>query len=243
MNFKQKQILITGGTAGIGYEIVKQLYPDNRLIVLSRSKDKLKSLRDEFQGITTYQVDLASLDSVKAVAGTIAEEVDKLDILINNAAVQYTPTFLDSAFQYETIQKEINTNFTSLCSLTYLLIPTLQKSSEAVILNVNSGLALAPKTTSAIYCATKGALNIFSQSLRYQLEDTTIKVQQVFMPLVETSMTAGRGTGKISAATAAQKIIMGIRKGIYEHDIAKVKLLRILLRFSPGIAKNIMKRW
>ena len=243
MNIKQKQILITGGTAGIGYEIVKQLYPGNRIIVLSRNEDKLTSLKKEFHDIITYQVDLANPDEVREVAGKVVKDNDHLDILINNAAVQFTPAFLDDDFQFDTIRQEININFTSLCCLIFLLIPALQKPSESVILNVNSGLALAPKTSSAIYCATKGALNIFSQSLRYQLENTGIKVLQVFMPLVDTAMTQGRGSGKVSAKEAAQKLIHGIQKEIYEHDIAKVKLLRILLRFFPGIAKNIMKRW
>ena len=100
-----------------------------------------------------------------------------------------------------------------------------------------------PKTTSAIYCATKGALNIFSQSLNYQLEDTNIDVQQVFLELVETPMSQGRGSAKISAKSAAQKIIEGIALGITEHNIGKVKLLRLLLRIAPSIARKIMKKY
>jgi len=116
-----------------------------------------------------------------------------------------TATFIDEEFRYESISYEIALNFTSICSMTYLLLPALLHKEKAIIMNVNSGLGLTPKTSSAIYCATKGALNIFSQSLRYQLEKTNISVQQAFLDLVDTKMTKGRGKNKTAPEVAAKK--------------------------------------
>lgn len=242
MNIKRKRIVITGGTSGIGYEITKHLHSDNEIVVISRSASKLNKLAQNFEGVITYQADLSKLDEVEAVADNIINRFESIDVLINNAAVQHAPTFLDDEFKYENIAHEIALNFTSVCSLTYLLLPALLHQNKAVILNVNSALALTPKTSSAIYCATKGALNIFSQSLRYQLEKTNISVQQVFLELVDTSMTRGRGKNKVSAEDAAKKIILGMERNISEHDIGKVKLLRILLRLAPSIARRILKK-
>ncbi|VAW97416.1 hypothetical protein MNBD_GAMMA21-2510 [hydrothermal vent metagenome] len=241
MNIKKKRIVITGGTSGIGYEIVKYLHPDNEVVVISRSASKLNKLSQDFEGVITYQADLSKLDDVETVADSIVKHFESIDLLINNAAVQHTPTFIDDEFKYETINYEITLNFTSICSLIYLLLPALLHQNKAVILNVNSALALTPKTSSAIYCATKGALNIFSQSLRYQLEKTNISVQQVFLELVDTSMTIGRGKNKISAEDAAKKIILGIERDISDNYIGKVKLLRIFLRLMPSIAQRILK--
>lgn len=243
MKINKRRIVITGGTAGIGYEMVKYLHPDNEVIVISRSSSKLNSLAQEFKGITTYQADLAKIGDIETVADQIVKHFESIDILINNAGVQYTPAFIDDDFRYENISNEIAVNFTSVCSLTYLLLPALLHHHRATILNVNSGLALAPKTSSAIYCATKGALNIFSQSLRYQLKKTNISVQQAFLELVDTSMTKGRGKNKMSAKTAAMQIIHGIEHDIPDHDIGKVKLLRVLLRLAPSIAQKIMKKY
>lgn len=241
MNTKKKRIVITGGTSGIGYEMTKYLHSDNEIVVISRSASKLNKLAQNFEGVITYQADLSKLDEVEAVADTIVKRFGSIDVLINNAAVQHTPTFLDDEFKYENIAHEITLNFTSVCSLTYLLLPALLHQNKAIILNINSALALTPKTSSAIYCATKGALNIFSQSLRYQLEKTNISVQQVFLELVDTSMTRGRGKNKVSAEDAAKKIILGMERNISEHYIGKVKLLRILLRLAPSIAHRILK--
>lgn len=244
MKVNKKRIIITGSTSGVGYEMVKLLHPYNEIIVISRSSSKLNKLAQKFEGIITYQTDLSKKEEVERVVNIIIKRFKSIDILINNAAVQYTPTFLDNDFSYESITYEINVNFTSVCQLSYRLLPALLQQIQqntSVILNVNSGLALTPKASSAIYCGTKGALNIFSQSLSYQLEKTNIKVLQAFLPLVDTPMTQGRGKNKISAKNAAKKIILGIEREVPNNYIGIVNLLRVLLRVFPFLAKKIMK--
>lgn len=243
MELKNRRIVITGGTSGIGYQLVKQLVINNELIVIAKDQHKLNELQQQFTGITTLKADLAKLDETKAVAEKIVNEYQYIDLLINNAAVQYCQLFVDDKFLSQHIIDEVNTNLTSICVLTHQLLPTLLHQETSVILNVNSGLALAPKTTSAVYCATKAALNHLSHSLRYQLANTNIQVQQVFLPLVDTSMTTGRGTKKLTAGKAANAILKGIEKEVLEHAIGKVKLLKLLLRLTPSFAKRLMKKY
>ena len=126
------------------------------------------------------------------------------------------------------------------------LLPLLHKksllaTSSSRIVNLNSALALVPKASSAIYCATKAALNNFSQSLRYQFEGTAVGVQQAFLPLVDTKMTSGRGKRKISASAAALDIIAGIERGSRDFDIGMTRLLRVLLAIAPFAAKKLLK--
>lgn len=243
MKLKNKRIVITGGTSGIGYEMVKILSPNNEVIVIARNQIKLERLSQELENVTTFQADLAYLKDVETVADTLVKRFDRIDLLINNAAIQNTPAFLDDDFVYETISQEVTVNFTSVCCLTYLLMPLLMHQDKSTIFNVNSGLALAPKTSSAVYCATKAALNNFTQSLRYQLEQTNIRVQQVFLDLVDTEMTKGRGKNKMSPHSAASQILQGIEKDVEDNYLCKVKLLKVLLRLAPSIAKKIMKKY
>ena len=242
MKFSDKHIVITGGASGIGLELVRQLQPDNSVTVIARSSRHLEQLRKDFQELNVIEADLANLETVANAADQLVKSDRNIDILINNAAVQYTPHFLDDDFRFETIRREIDINFTSVCTLIYLLLPKLEKDDPSIIMNVNSGLALAPKTSSAIYCATKGALNIFSQSLGHQLENTNIAVKQVFLPLVDTAMTQGRGKGKLSPDHAASEIIKALSSSSTTTDIGKVKLLRFIQRLSLRLATNIMKR-
>ncbi len=241
VNLADKHIVITGGTSGIGLSLVQALYPRNWISVIARPSPRLDAFHEQYDHAATYEAELSELAEVEAAADLILKDADKIDVLINNAAVQYIPQYLDEDFSYEQIRREITVNFTSICSLIYLLMPALLKDTPSVIMNVNSGLGLVPKTNSAIYCGTKGGLNIFSQSLRHQLEDTNIQVMQAFLPLVDTQMTAGRGSGKLAPEKVAAEITAGIEQGRLDHDIGKVKILRKLNRLAPSIAARIMK--
>ena len=242
MAIKDKTIVITGASSGIGYQMLRLLHPANRVLVIARPGPRLEALAQEFTGVELYPADLSQPREYEAVAARIGEQHQHIDVLINNAANQHTPTYQDDDFSYAAIAPEINLNFTAVCSLSYLLLPMLLRANQrAVIANINSGLALAPKTNSAVYCATKAALDAFSRSLSYQLEGNNVMVVQAFLPLVDTPMTQGHGSGKMSAAQAATEILHGIEQGDRIRDIGKVKLLRLLLAVAPGLARKIMR--
>ena len=236
-----KHIAITGGTSGIGLELVRQLHEQNQVSVIARPSSRLEELRQAFPDINIFEADLSDHKSVATAADAIVKLNTPVDALINNAAVQFTPHFLDDGFCVETIKREIDINLTAPALLSYLLLPALMQSKDPTIMNINSGLGLVPKSSSAVYCATKGGLNILTQSLRNQFEETSIRVAQAFLPLVDTQMTQGRGSGKLTAAQAACKIIQGLSGKGSDIDIGKVKLLRFIMRLSPALARKIMK--
>ena len=241
MKLKDKSILITGGTSGIGLELVKQLATHNSVIVISRKGTLPEELYKGKFPVTLYHADIGDKSSLETVMDKILRTHSTLDVLINNAAVQFTPNFLSNDFNYDSIQAEINTNFTAVCHLTYLCLPLLRAANSASILNVNSGLAIQPKTGSAIYCATKSAMDSLSNSLSYQFAGSSVRVQQVFLPLVDTAMTEGRGAGKLRADVVAIKILEGIERKTKVIDIGKVKLLRVVDYLLPPLAARIMR--
>ena len=242
MEIKNKTIAITGGTSGIGLELVNALAQENKVVVIACSKKRILALKNRFTSLEGYVCDLSDPSSYESVADRVIKAHRCIDIFINNAAIQNTKTFIDHDFEYKNIGHEIAVNFTAICSLSYLLLPALLTSGKpSYIVNINSGLGLAPKTESAIYCATKAAMHSFSLSLNYQLEHTHTRVLQAFLPLVDTPMTEGRGRNKLSAHAAAVQIIKGIREEKGEHYIGKAHLLSLLLRIAPSIAHKIMK--
>jgi len=242
MELINKKILITGATSGIGLKILEQLYDENSIYIIARDQKKIDVLKTQFPKINVINANLTDIEQVQSVVEQLYQTTKTLDVLINNAAVQYTPKLIDDDFKFETISNEITCNFTSICSLCYLLLPLLNQSKTTSIVNINSGLGLMPKTTSAIYCATKAALNSFSQSLRYQLKETNINVLQVFLPMVDTPMTRGRGKAKLTSEYVSKLITQGIKNQVLDNDIGKAKLLRILIRFAPFLARNIMRK-
>lgn len=243
MQLINKHILITGGTSGIGLKIIEKLYPQNIVYVIARNATKIDALRQRFPKLKAYHADLANNISLYNAIKTLQSDTKTLDILINNAAIQHANQLTDKHCSVDAMHEEISVNFAAICSLCFWCLPMLASQQTSIILNVNSGLGLVPKGSSAVYCATKSALNSFSLSLRHQLTDTSVKVLQAFLPMVKTPMTEGRGSNKISADSAASAIIKGIENLTLDNDIGKVKLLRILSRLSPSMALRIMRKY
>ena len=235
-------ILITGGTAGIGLEVVRQFYQlNNRLIVTSSNAENLEKLKSNFPNIQTIVCNLASENDVKALVDTCLSQYTDINILINNAGVQYNYDWKTEAEGFQKIANEIAINLTSPMQLTYGLLPILLKQKDSAIINISSGLAYAPKASAPIYCATKAAIHNGTKALRYQLAETTTKVFEIIPPLVSTAMTEGRGKSKISPQQLVDEFMKNFERDIFENNIGKTKLLRLIQRISPVLADKIMK--
>ena len=164
-----------------------------------------------------------------------------VNIIINNAGVQYTYTWLHEKEGYQKIANELSVNLVSPLYLMYGLLPMLSSHEEAAIVNVTSGLLYASKKSAPVYCGTKAALHATTKALRYQLEDTPVKVFEIIPPLVSTPMTAGRGQGKIMPAQLVDEFMENFRNDVFESNIGKVKILKLVQRLFPAMADRIMK--
>jgi len=242
MNINKNVILITGGTSGIGLELVKQLYElDNKLIVTSSNYDNLVKLKSNFPNISIIKCDLGIPSDVRLLVETCQNDFKNINVLINNAGIQNNYQWLEEKYGFEKIESEIQVNFTSPMQLIYGLLPILMSKESSAIVNVSSGLAFAPKKSAPIYCATKAAIHNGTKALRYQFEKTNIKVFEIIPPLVDTSMTEGRGKGKISPKQLVDEFIINFKRDKFESNIGKTKLLRFIQRISPKIADRILK--
>jgi short-subunit dehydrogenase involved in D-alanine esterification of teichoic acids len=107
--------------------------------------------------------------------------------------------------------------------------------------NVSSGLALVPKQTAPIYCASKAALHVFSKTLRWQLESTAVKVFEVLPPMVDTPMTAGRGRRKITPDRLADEFWRDFERDRYEMRIGLTKVFGFMHRIVPGLIEKLVR--
>lgn len=237
MELKGKTALVTGGSDGIGLEIARQLMVHGvTVIICGRREELLISARQE--GMEAVAADLSSAegcaDLAKAVAGR------ELDILVNNAGMSgnFGPGEpLDLALT----DKAIFLNLNAPLHLIGHLLPSLLQRPEASIVNVTSGLAIAPRAGGPVYCATKAALRSFTQSLRHNLRDTKVHVIEALPPVVDTAMTRGRVNGKkMSAKDCAATIVGALATNAPEANVGMVKLLRLAYSISPALARRIM---
>lgn len=242
MKLDSKTIVLTGPSSGVGLDLLRRLGPSNTIVGLSRSapRDEIVASAKNYTHLATDLADQASV--TEAIATIRASLPGGIDGIINCGAVQFTPRFIDEEFDPALIAKEIAINFTSPIELIAGLLDLLSVSDEPFIMNINSGLGLVPKHESAVYCATKAGLDNLTRGLRPQLASSGIKVQQAFLPLVDTPMTEGRGSGKLSSSEVAAEIIHAIERGKLDTDIGKVRLLRLINWLSPKLAHKIMQK-
>lgn len=234
--------MLTGGTSGIGLELLRQFYSrGNKLIVASRKPENLNKLHSEFPNVSTVVCDLADPKSVRKLLEHCLNTYPEINILINNAGIQYNYEWLTEEDGFHRISREIRVNLTSPMHLIYGLLPQLSSKDQAAIINVSSALALHPKKSAPVYCATKAALHNLSRSLRYQLKKSSVKVFEIMPPLVDTPMTEGRGKNKISPKEVVDEFMNNFKKNRYQSFIGKAKWLRLIGRVIPKLADRILK--
>ena len=243
MELENNKILITGATSGIGKALAKEFlkYKNNIIIAVGRDEKKFQTLQSTSEKIIPFTCDLGDPLQLEELVLFIEKEHSDTNILINNAGIQYNYHFKEEQHISDKIKHELDVNLYAPLSLIGLLLPILSLNNQPAIVNVSSGLALAPKKQAPVYCGSKAAIHIFTKSLRYQLEDSNVHVFEVLPPLVDTNMTKGRGSGKISPEELSREFIRKFKSNKYEIAIGKVKWLKLLSRLSPTLAELMLK--
>ena len=236
MELRGKLALVTGGSDGIGREIALQLQGlGAEVIVTGRSAGKLQAMAA--LGFSTIAGDLSQQSGIDAIVEGVAGK--PLALLVNNAGVG-SDYELDDIPSLASAAQCIDTNLYAPIAVITHLLPQLQAQGDAMIVNITSGLALAPRAGGPIYCATKAALRSYTQAIRYQLRASSVKVMEALPPLVATNMTSGRGGKMMTASDCAAEIVRGIKANSAEVAAGQTKLLRLVHSISPALARRIM---
>jgi len=212
----------------------------NAVIVCGRNIHKLDQVKTQYPGIHTIQCDVSSPVEVTHMVEHVTSHFPSFNILVNNAGIQHQYDFFKDETALQKIDEEIDINFRAVARLTKLFLPNLAKASEAAVIHVSSFLGIVPKSSAPIYCATKAALHAFSQSLRYQLQNTSVKVFEIITPLVDTDMTKGRedDAGKMSPDNLVREVIRDMEKDRYEIRPGRTKLVLFLNRVFPSLIRK-----
>lgn len=190
MDLKNKNILITGGSDGIGKGLaIRFLNAGGRVLVTGRNKEKLEQTATENPGLLTLANDIGDADQRKFLAAYVKQQFGELNILINNAGIQRRIALADDHGTWEERQNEINILLSAPIHLNDLLIPAiLENGSPGMIVNVTSGGAYIPQAFAPVYSACKAALHSYTMNLRHALSKTNCKVIELIPPAVQTGL-------------------------------------------------------
>lgn len=241
--------LVTGGASGIGLALTRRLLHEDvaRVLVVGRDAAKLAAIEAESRGrVVPLRADLSAAADIDRLLDELPELAPDLSLVVNNAGSQTLTDFTGTHPRtlLPALRAEISANLTGVVALSVGLLPLLAARPSAAVLNITSGLALAPKQSAPVYCATKAGVRSFTRALRYQCEDALphIRIVEALPPLVDTDMTRGRGSGKVSAEACAAEILAGLAAGRKEIYVGRSRLLRAVMRTSPALGHRIMRR-
>ncbi len=246
MQLRDRTILITGGTSGIGLELARRLHErGNTVVVTGRDADRLAAARSALPGVRAIASDVADPGSIASLFATVSAEFPTLDLLINNAGVMRKIDLQDA--RLDDVTREIAINLAGPVRMVQTFLPLLKAQPRAAIVNVSSGLAFVPLAIAPVYSATKAAMHSYTQSLRSQLRATNVTVVELAPPGTDTPLFHGeftpedlRGNRAMDVATLVRHAIAGLEKDSPEIRPGLSNALRFMSRVAPAfIARKL----
>jgi uncharacterized oxidoreductase len=193
MKITGNTIFIPGSTSGIGLALALRLHAaGNTVVVGGRRAQRLEQIAAEHPGIDTVQIDTADGESVRSAAASVLEAHPDLNIVVAMAGIMQIEDWHRPEKFLASAEAIINTNVLGPVRLIAAFIEHLQKQPDATIITVSSGLGFAPLKVTPSYNASKAAIHMLTESVRLQLADTTVKLQELVPPAVQTDLIPGQ---------------------------------------------------
>ena len=190
----KKTVLITGASSGLGKTAAKYFAGNGwNVVATMRSPDREKDLAS-LNDVLVTRLDVQDRDSISAAIEAGIARFGKIDVLINNAGFGLFGVF--ETISREKVQEQFDVNVFGVMEVTRAILPHFRKTKGGLILNISSGAGIYTLPLISLYCATKFALEGFSESLAYELTS-----QNIVVKIIEW---AG-SSAPISASEAARK--------------------------------------
>ncbi len=188
INFKNKKILITGATGGIGTYLVKKFVSLNgNVIATGTNEKKLENLKNEFPNINTIQFDLSNHSEIESFVDNAFSKLNGIDVLVNNAGI--TNDNLSLRMKNEDWQKVIDINLSSTFYLCKSVIKKMLKNKSGKIVNITSIVGHTGNIGQSNYAASKAGMIAMSKSLALEYAKKNIFINCVSPGFIKTNMT------------------------------------------------------
>ena len=188
ISFKQKKILITGATGGIGYSLVKKFNElEGTVLATGTNNEKLDKLKKEFPNINVLKFDISQHDKIEEFIENVNSQLVGIDVLINNAGINLDN--LSLRMKEDEGKKVIEINLTSTFYLCKYSLKKMLKNKYGRIVNITSIVGHTGNLGQANYSASKGAIISMSKSLAIEYAKKNITVNCVSPGFIQSKMT------------------------------------------------------
>lgn len=230
MNHPQKTVFITGASSGIG-KACAEIFSSHgyRLVLMARRIEALVQLKARLGGeVHLLSADVRYASEVKAALNQLPEAFKPIDILINNAGLAAGFSEIQDG-TIEDWEHMIDTNLKGMLYVTHAVLPEMISRKAGHIINLSSTAAKVPYQKGNVYCATKAAVDMLSQTMRIDLLEHGIKVTNVAPGMVETEFSLVRFKGDAERASNVYKGLEPLKP----TDVAQV------IYFAASLPSNV----
>ena len=188
-DLRDKNIIVTGASGGIGNSIIKKLNQAGANILASGSrKEKLEELKDKFGNVKTLRFDISKSDKIEEFVETAIKELGgNLDCIVNNAGV--TQDNLAIRMSLDEWKKVIDINLTSTFLMSKSAIKKMLKNRSGKIVNITSVVGHTGNLGQANYTASKAGIIAMSKSLALEYAKKNININCISPGFIRTTMT------------------------------------------------------
>ena len=188
INFKNKKILVTGATGGIGREIVKKLISlEGSVVATGTNTERLDLLKKDFPNVNVVKFDISDHSKIEEFIDNTTTQLTGLDILINNAGVNMDN--LSLRMKDEEWNKVIDINLTSTFLLSKYAIKKMLKNKYGRIVNISSVVGHTGNVGQANYAASKSGIIGMTKSLAIEYAKKNITLNCVSPGFIQSKMT------------------------------------------------------
>lgn len=209
IDFKDKVILVTGSTSGIGRQIAKQLLENQANVIITyghnekMAEETMQELSNYKENILLIKADLSNENDVNMMFDEITKKYDKLDGLVNCAAYDKVLSIED--LTVEEYRHELDVNVVARWQCIKNAIPLMKKSDAPRVINIASRLGTRPMEDSVAYCTCEAATIMLTQCCALELAKYNIRVNTVSPSLTLTPLGMQSYTEDEIKATAEKK--------------------------------------
>ena len=189
---QNKTIVVTGGSKGIGAEIVKTLAMENYNVILNYNKSKeqaeliKKKLKTNEKKVEIFKADVSKREEAKELIKFALKKFGTIDVLINNAGISQTKMFLDITDEDWNLM--LQNNLTSAFYCIQEALPTMIQRKNGLIVNISSIWGITGGSCEVHYSAAKAGLDGMTKALAKELGPSNIRVNSIAPGMIDTDM-------------------------------------------------------
>lgn len=254
MDFTDQIIFITGASNGIGRQLAIDFAKRGAVVIgcgrsIERLKEVLKEVRQTSPASLMMGCDVSDPEQVHGMTGKVLTDYGRVDILVNNAGIGMRKPFHET--DLATIEAIMRVNYLGAVYCTHELLPSMIERRSGHIVNISSVAGKIGTLNMAAYCASKFAMNGWSESLYHELKPLGVKVSVVCPGPVHTGFASSFRDSQpqapeslyVSISAVSEAIIRVVERDTAEHVMPlSLAFFCWLKRFSPGLFRYLAQR-